>query len=269
MPRLYAENPLKLFGALQSLQDIRRHRRPAERHVDVRAQELDVVLDRLGHLAVDPLQRLQRVVRLTFLKVDARQPKGGFVAHALLDVALEHRLDGAPGALVHAVVELEVADRKFRLLDVIVERIELRLVDAAVLGELGVEPLQRLEVVALIGVIERLSEIEVLQVGSRRRARGQQGGQRQSKSSRAARDALVPVSDVDRGLAGIRAGQRHTDELGPDVLAEGEAFRLREVLAAASLPSTRPRARALRWRRCRCRSAARRPFCRASSSLKL
>ena len=33
----------------------------------------------------------------------------------VVDVRFEHRLDGAPGALMHAVVELEVADREFRL----------------------------------------------------------------------------------------------------------------------------------------------------------
>ncbi len=94
---------------------------------------------------MDSLERLERIVRLTFLKVDARQTKGGFVAYALLDVALEDCPNRASGAKVHAVVELEVADRELRLPDVVVERIELRLVDAAMLSKLRVEPLERLE----------------------------------------------------------------------------------------------------------------------------
>ena len=57
----------------------------------------------------------ERILRLAFLEVDARQAKGGFVAHALLDVALEHSANGAPGAQVHPVVELEVAHGKLRL----------------------------------------------------------------------------------------------------------------------------------------------------------
>ena len=64
--------------------------------------------------------------------------------------------------MVHAVVELEVADREFGAVDVIVQRIESGLVETVVLGELGVEPLERIEILSLVGVIERLAEIEVL-----------------------------------------------------------------------------------------------------------
>jgi hypothetical protein len=49
---------------------------------------------------------------------------------------------------------------------VILKRIELGLVETAVLGELGVEPPECIEKLSLVGVIERLAEIEVPQVGA-------------------------------------------------------------------------------------------------------
>jgi hypothetical protein len=66
---------------------------------------------------------------------------------------------------VHAVVELEVAYREFGVVDVIMKRIESRLVQTAVLGELGVEPLECIDILPLVGVIERLAEIEVPPAG--------------------------------------------------------------------------------------------------------
>ena len=71
----------QVLRALQSLQDIGRVGRPTNRQVDVGAKELDVVLDVLGHLAMDSLQRVQSVLRLVFLEVDAREAKRRFVAH--------------------------------------------------------------------------------------------------------------------------------------------------------------------------------------------
>ena len=138
------------LGTLQARQHLDRVGRPAERQVDVRAQELDVVRDRLRHLALDPLERLQRVLGLVLLEVDARQAKRRLVAHGLVDVAFEHRADRAAGAMVHAVVELEVADVELGCADVVVQRVELRLVESVILAELGVESLQRVEVVALV-----------------------------------------------------------------------------------------------------------------------
>ena len=47
---------------------------------------------------------------------------------------------------------------------VIVKRIEMGFVQNVVLGEFGVEPLECIEILSLIGVIERLAKIEVPQV---------------------------------------------------------------------------------------------------------
>ena len=164
MPRLYATNPARLAIALQLLEHLDGVARPARRHIDVRPQELDVVRDLRGHRTLDSRQRLLRIVELILLEVDAGEPERGLVSYGFIDGAFEHRLDGAPCAVVHAVVELEVADREFGVVDVIVQRIEFGLVETVVHGEFGVEPLDCIEELSLVGVIERLAEIEVPQV---------------------------------------------------------------------------------------------------------
>ena len=91
---------------------------------------------------MDPPQRVLRIVELILLEVDAGESERGLVSYGFIDSTFEHRLDGAPGSVVHAVVELEVADREFGVVNVIVQRIELRLVETAVQGNLGVESLR-------------------------------------------------------------------------------------------------------------------------------
>jgi hypothetical protein len=54
--------------------------RASESQVDVRAQELEIVAYRFGDLAVDSLQGLQRILRLVFLEMDARETERGFIA---------------------------------------------------------------------------------------------------------------------------------------------------------------------------------------------
>src|SRR5215471_1525749 len=114
-----------------------------------------------GHATPDPTQRLQRIVELVLLEVNAGEPEGGFISYGIIDGAFEDPLDGAPCAVMHAVVELEIADREFGVVDVIVKRIEFRFIQTMVLGKFGVEPLDCFEILSLVGVIERLSEEEV------------------------------------------------------------------------------------------------------------
>src|SRR5258706_4996476 len=85
------------------------------------------------------------MIELTFLEVDGVEPERTFVSYRFIHGTFEHRLDGATCALVHAIVELEVADREFGVVYVIVKRIEFGFVQNVVLGELGVEPLERSE----------------------------------------------------------------------------------------------------------------------------
>ena len=59
---------------------------------------------------------------------------------------------------MHPVVELEVADRELRVADEGMERVELPLVDPVVLGDLGIQALERLEPTFLMRVVEGLSE---------------------------------------------------------------------------------------------------------------
>ena len=78
--------------------------------------------------------------------------------------------------LMHAVVELKVSDGKFGVADVIVQRIEFGLIEPAIHCKFGVEPLECLEILPLQGVIERLTEVEVLQVTGRSRKGGKSQG---------------------------------------------------------------------------------------------
>jgi hypothetical protein len=71
---------------------------------------------------------------------------------------------------MHAVLELEVADGELRVVDVGIERVERSLVDAVVLGELRVEALEGAEVVALMGVEERLAEMGIPRRAALRRS---------------------------------------------------------------------------------------------------
>jgi len=56
------------------------------------------------------------------------------------------------------------------------KRVECGLVESVVHGELGVEPLECIEILSLVGVIERLAEIGVPQVVARGRASGESQG---------------------------------------------------------------------------------------------
>ena len=79
--------------------------------------------------------------------------------------------------MVHAIAELEVAEREFGHIDVVKERIELRLVDVAVLPHLGIHTRESLEVLTLVGVVQGLAEIEVLQIVRTGIRTGQRAGQ--------------------------------------------------------------------------------------------
>ena len=110
--------------------------------------------------------------------MDPRESISGVVAHLLVDRALEHRGDRVPGAVVHPIVELEVADGELGVVQVVVERVELRLVERAMLAELGVEPLQRVEEMALPRVVQRFAEIQVVQRLVARATAGRSSDQR-------------------------------------------------------------------------------------------
>ena len=83
--------------------------------------------------------------------------------------------------MMHAIAQLEIAERKIGVVDVAVKRVEFGLVDAAVLLDLAVQPLERLEVQSLVGVIQRLTEVQVLQLVTVTRACRQGGGQQQTE----------------------------------------------------------------------------------------
>ena len=108
--------------------------------------------------------------------------------------------------MVHPIVELEVADGELRVIDVMVERVQLGFVDPVVLGDLGIEAFQRLEVVLLVRVVERLSEVEILQLPARGgRSGGQESRHGDGRCSLAGsvRGHELPASELDAGIAGI------------------------------------------------------------------
>ncbi len=150
------------------------------RHERLRPQEGDVVADLLRHGSLDALQRGEGVQRLLLVEVDLRQPVPGLVAHRLFDVPLDDRRDRPPGPTVHAVGQFEISDGELGLTDVAVEGVELRLIEAVVLRQLGVEPGNGLEPLPLIGVVQGLAEIEVLQF-SRRLGTGRRGRCREQR----------------------------------------------------------------------------------------
>src|SRR4029077_2174327 len=107
---------------------------------------------------------------------------------------------------MHAIVELEVADREFGVVNVIVKRIEFGFVQNVVLGEFGVEPLECVEILSLVSVIERLAEIGVPQVAARDRTGGKSQGQGECDEL-ASRSHRLPIPKGDLCVAGPRSGQ--------------------------------------------------------------
>src|SRR5207253_3184667 len=101
--------------------------------------------------------------------------------------------------------DLEVADRKFGVVDVIVKSIEFGFVQNVVLGEFGVEPLECVEILSLVSVIERLAEIGVPQVAARDRTGSKSQGQGESDEL-ASRSHRLPIPQRDWVVAGPRSG---------------------------------------------------------------
>ncbi len=138
--------------------------------VDVGTQELDIVPNGLGNLAVDTVEREHRVFHLAFLEVNAREPVCGVIAYGLIDCALKHGLDRAACTMVHTIAKLEIAKRELGIIEMYIQTVELGLVNRHVLAHLAVQPLERLEVVSLVGLIQRLTKVEVIQIFIRRSA---------------------------------------------------------------------------------------------------
>jgi len=116
---------------------------------------------------MDPPQRVLRIVELTLLEMYSREPERSFVFYSFIDVPFEHGFDSAPCAVMHAVIEFEIADRKFGAIDVVVQSVEFGLVQTAIHDEFRVEPLECIEILPLIGVIKRFAEKEISQFWGR------------------------------------------------------------------------------------------------------
>ena len=111
----------------------------------------------------DEIKRLQRIAHLSLLEMYARESIGGIVTHLFIDGTLEDRADRPACTMMHAVAQFEIAQCKFGIIDVRVERVQLRLIEPGVLRNLGIEALERFEVVTLVGVKQRFAKIRIVQ----------------------------------------------------------------------------------------------------------
>ena len=93
-------------------------------------QESQIVTYFIGHRPFDSLDSKQGVQRLIFLEVDPCQAKDGFVADLLLDIAFDHRGNGAPGAKVHPVGKFKISYGKLGMVDMVVKRIQFGFVES-------------------------------------------------------------------------------------------------------------------------------------------
>ena len=131
-------------------------------HVNLGTEKLFFSLDLVGNAALDRLDREQGVSGVVLLNKYACEPPSGFVADGFVHIALEHGLEGTPGTLVHAVRQLEITHGEVGVIDLVMQRVQLRVVQAVELPEFGIQPSDGVEVVALSRLVEGLTEIEVL-----------------------------------------------------------------------------------------------------------
>ena len=82
---------------------------------------------------------------------------------------------------MHAVAKLEVTERKFRVIEMSVERVEIRLIDGEMLPDLGIEAVERLEPMALVGVVQGFPKPGVADVVCPRRTGDQCRDARQQR----------------------------------------------------------------------------------------
>jgi len=113
--------------------------------------------------------------------MNSREPVGGIISYDIIDGSFEYGLDGPTGPVMHAIAQLEIAQGKIGSVDMVIKSIELRFVEPVMLFYFGVESLERLEIEPLVRVIERLTEVEVLQFLRMNGARGQSGDQQESE----------------------------------------------------------------------------------------
>ena len=106
---------------------------------------------------------MQCIRELVLLKVDPGQPVRGIVTYDLIHRALENGPDRTSCTVVHSVTQFKIAERKFSVVDMVIERVEFRLVYLTVLFDFGIKALECFEEQSLVRIIERLTEVQILQ----------------------------------------------------------------------------------------------------------
>src|SRR5262249_61075670 len=90
-----------------------------------------------------------------------------------------------------------------------------------VLGKFGVEPLDCVEILALMSVIERLAEKEVPQIVTQGRM-GSESHDEVESDECARHSHRLEFSNRDRGLAGVGSGRRQLHQLWFRILPQGK-----------------------------------------------
>ena len=140
-------------------------------HVDASAQELLIGTHTPRHPPLDHLQRVQCIGELLLLVMDAGETEGGFVLDRLGDVALEYGLDRAAGLLMHAVGQLEVPHRKFRLTEVHHEGVQLGIIQQTELLQFRIETDNGIEIFILVCVKQGFTKEQIFQLFGLKRRR--------------------------------------------------------------------------------------------------
>ena len=95
--------------ALQPLQNFDGFELLALCKINIGTQKLDIIANCIWYLAIYTIQRQQSVFHLLLLKMNSRETIGGIVAYDFVHRGFENSLDGAPGTVVHAIAQFEVA----------------------------------------------------------------------------------------------------------------------------------------------------------------
>ena len=152
----------KTFSALQPLKYFDCLFKFPAKHINLCTQKKLVITNFFRDITGDFFDGAQRISGIIFLHKDTRQAICRLIAYRLLNVAFENGLDGSSGALVHPVGQLKIAHGKIGIVDLKVQRIESRVIQSVELPQLSIQPCDRIEVLTLLGVVERLTKIEIL-----------------------------------------------------------------------------------------------------------
>ena len=81
--------------------------------------------------------------------------------------------------MMHPVPQFEITERKFGVIYMRIQRVEFRFVNLVMLPDFAVETFERLEEMPLMGVVEGLAKMQIVQLAAAARTRCQAGEQQE------------------------------------------------------------------------------------------